>query len=52
VTGCNDLDDFVSTLTAVSLVFFGPFPASDNDGIRAVTVALPDADGVVRSHPH
>lgn len=31
---------------------FGRFPARDNDGEQAVTLDLPDRDGVVRSHPH
>jgi hypothetical protein len=30
----------------------GAFPAADDDRANAVTVALPDADGVVRPHPH
>ncbi len=32
--------------------FAGPFPARDNDGADAITLTLPDADGVVRPHPH
>jgi hypothetical protein len=30
----------------------GSSPGRDNDGNRAVTLTLPDLDGVVRSHPH
>jgi hypothetical protein len=30
----------------------GRYPARDNDGEQAVTLDLPDRDGVVRSHPH
>jgi hypothetical protein len=30
----------------------GSFPGRENDGTRAVTLTLPDSDGVVRSHPH
>jgi hypothetical protein len=29
----------------------GAFPSAEND-VDAVTVDLPDADGIVRSHPH
>jgi hypothetical protein len=31
---------------------FGAFPGRDDDGERALTLPLPDADGVVRPHPH
>jgi hypothetical protein len=33
-------------------LYYGAFPGRDNDGIRAVTVILPDEDGIVRAHPH
>jgi hypothetical protein len=33
-------------------LYFGPFPARDNDGQSAITLVLPDKDGVVRQHPH
>lgn len=52
IAGLHELAEFVSTLGPTSRVFYGAFPARDNDGIRAVTVVLPDADGVVRAHPH
>jgi hypothetical protein len=44
--------DFVSALAPSTLFFFGQFPARDNDGDSAITVILPDTDGVVRDHPH
>jgi hypothetical protein len=28
------------------------YPGRDNDGESAITLDLPDADGVVRRHPH
>jgi hypothetical protein len=33
-------------------IIVGAFPAAENDGLDAVTIDLPDADGVVRPHPH
>lgn len=52
VASKSELDDFVQNLEPGELIFYGPFPARDNDGERAVTIALPDRDGVVRPHPH
>jgi hypothetical protein len=52
IAGQRDLDDFRDHLRMNDIVFFGAFPARDNDGLRAVTLDLPDADGVVRTHPH
>jgi hypothetical protein len=33
-------------------IIVGAFPAADDDRMNSVTVALPDADSVVRPHPH
>lgn len=52
VVSRNDLDDLLSTFSSVIEVFYGPFPSADNDGYQAVTVILPDNDGIVRYHPH
>jgi hypothetical protein len=52
VAGPNELTEFRSALPAGTLVFFGAFPGRDNDGVTAITFSLPDADGVVREHPH
>jgi hypothetical protein len=52
ITGPNELAEFLSAVKQGSRVFYGPFPAKDNDGVRAVTLVLPDADGTVRAHPH
>ena len=52
ITGPNELTEFASTTSFTSHVFYGVFPARDNDGVRAVTVTLPDTDGIVRAHPH
>ena len=51
VAGRSELAEELADLGATSL-FYGPFPARDNDGIRAVTLQIPDEDGVVRSYPH
>ena|SRR6266581_2641195 len=50
--GTRDLDEFASRVSPGATVFTGAFPARDNDGIGAVTITLPDADGIVRAHPH
>ena len=52
VNDAHEIEEALSTATCASRVFYGSFPARDNDGIRAVTVVLPDVDGVVRPHPH
>lgn len=52
VTGPNDLSEVFASRVETTTVFYGAFPARDNDGERAVTVTLPDSDGVVRLHPH
>ncbi len=52
ITGPNELASFFSGVSFTTRIFYGAFPARDNDGIHAVTVTLPDADGIVRPHPH
>lgn len=48
----SDLAEYEPQFQSSPLVFYGEFPGWDNDGITCVTLTLPDADGVVRSHPH
>ena len=52
VSGEDELDEFVATFGSATQVYFGSFPPPDNDGRTALTVTLPDEDGVVRHHPH
>jgi hypothetical protein len=52
VSGPNDLAELLLTIEPGVRVFYGPFPARDNDGVQAVTLTLPDADGTIRAHPH
>lgn len=52
VTALSEYDEYTETLGSHSTLFLGTFPARDNDGINAITVTLPDRDGVVRAHPH
>ncbi len=52
VSGQQELNVLINVLGAKSIIFFGPFPGRDNDGEKAITALLPDADGVVRPHPH
>ena len=47
----SELDEFVTEHEGATFVF-GRFPSSDDDGSSAVTLTLPDADGVARPHPH
>jgi len=52
VTGPSELEEFASGIGPSSRVFYGVFPARDNDGSQAVTLTVPDLDGTTRSHPH
>ena len=46
-----DLAEEIADLGA-SVLFFGEFPGRDNDGVAAITLQVPDADGRVRPHPY
>jgi hypothetical protein len=48
----DELRDFAAALPPGASVVYGRFPADDDDGVRAVTLDLPDRDGIVRPHPH
>ncbi len=52
VTSLGEYDEFAEVLGSHSTVFVGAFPARDDDGVNAITLTLPDKDGVVRAHPH
>jgi hypothetical protein len=52
VAGPSELAAYESGLAPGAEVIFGRFPAPDNDGERAVTITIPDRDGVGRGHPH
>jgi len=52
VDNARQLAEETSGIDSTSQIFYGAFPVRDNDGVRAVTVVLPDADGTVRPHPH
>lgn len=51
-SGPRDLEEFTQTLGAASRIYVGCFPGRDNDGVNAVTLTLPDLDGITRGHPH
>jgi hypothetical protein len=51
VCAADELWEAISTYPARTQVFFGTFPGNDDDGVNAITMRLPDADGVVRRHP-
>lgn len=54
VASAGEIGEFAEDLEPGTYVdvFIGAFPARDNDGLAAVTVTLPDRDGVLRPHPH
>jgi hypothetical protein len=52
VAGRSDLEAASRSFKLDERVFYGRFPAADNDGVDAVTLTLPDKDAVIRSHPH
>ena len=47
-----DLAEAIDSFDAKSRVFYGEFPGRDNDGVNAVTMTVPDTDGVIRNYPH
>lgn len=52
VAGAGELAEFEATLGFDSRVVVGEFPPRVDDGRTGVTWIVPDADGVVRDHPH
>jgi hypothetical protein len=52
IGGRRDLEEFEESLDAGESIFFGRFPDRNSDSIHAVTLDLPDRDGIVRRHPH
>lgn len=52
VVSVSDLRETVDEFGDPHDVFWGQFPSSANDQENAITLVLPDVDGVVRSHPH
>jgi hypothetical protein len=51
-SGPEYLDEITQTLGSHSWIYYGPYPGRDNDGIHAVTLTLPDPDGITRAHPY
>jgi hypothetical protein len=47
-----EVDEVADTIGSRSVLYCGAFPARDDDGVNAITVTMPDKDGVVRAHPH
>lgn len=52
VNGPDDLREFIAEAPAAARIFYGPFPAAENNGTRSITIAIPDQDGLTRHHPH
>lgn len=52
VTHSDELVELVATFEPETVALYGATPARDNDGVNAVTITVPDRDGVVRDHPH
>jgi hypothetical protein len=52
VAGPVELSEALTELNQGAVVLVGPYPRRDADGINAVTLRLPDRDGIVRDHPH
>ena len=48
----REVNEFLDEHVGARLFFAGQFSGRDNDDVRAVTVTIPDLDGVVRAHPH
>jgi hypothetical protein len=52
ISGRNELAEFLAANKSGSRISYGAFPARENEASRSVTLVLPDADGMVRPHPH
>jgi len=52
ISSPEEIEAFKLSLKSTPKIWYGPFPARDNDGVSAVTITLPDRDGKVRAHPH
>lgn len=52
VAGDASLSEFMADVDSDDVLFVGAFPAADDDGTDAITLVVPDADGIVRGHPH
>nr|WTB29445.1 hypothetical protein OG781_07990 [Streptomyces sp. NBC_00830] len=52
IGGLGELEECEQTLGDLSEVYFGSFPGRDHDGVSAVTLIVPDADGIKRKHPY
>ena len=52
ISSADEVEDLLSISGDASRAFVGSFPAPDDDGVDAVTVIVPDADGTVRREPH
>jgi hypothetical protein len=48
----SEFDDYDEEWNSAPFVFYGDFPGRDNDGVNAVTLTIPDKDGIVRTHPY
>jgi hypothetical protein len=46
------LEEITRTLGNDSRIYVGSSPRRDNDGVNAVTLTLPDLDGITRAHPY
>jgi hypothetical protein len=51
IAGRVELEEYAAVLGQAEVVY-GHFPAADNDGEQAVTITIPDRDGVIRPHPY
>ena len=52
ITAASELWEFIEALGPDATIYFGAYPARDDDGRQAITVVLPDRDGVICPHPH
>ena len=52
VSNRDELAVFVADVPTDARLFFGRFPGRDNDGVAAISMILPDNDGIVRGHPY
>jgi hypothetical protein len=52
LTGKEEITAYLDDAPANATLMYGAFPGRDNDGHQAITITVPDLDGVTRNHPH
>ena len=52
LSGDEEVREYLDKVPPRSTLMYGAYPGRDNDGLQAITITIPDWDGVIRNHPH